>query len=68
MHEKPRGFVSMIRPTSSELSDCVLGDLIHICSIMVSVSVILFEAGASDFVSHTSDFNTCCMYRDLQVV
>ena len=26
MHEKPRGFVSMIRPTSSELSDCVLGD------------------------------------------
>ena len=29
---------------------------------MVSVSVILFEAGASDFVSHTFDLNTCCMY------
>ena len=28
----------------------------HICSIMVSVSVILFEAGASDFISHTIDF------------
>ena len=40
----------------------------HICSIMVSVSVIVFEAGASDFISHTIDLNTCCMYRDIQVV
>ena len=28
----------------------------HICSIMVSVSVILLAAGASDFISHTIDF------------
>ena len=27
-----------------------------------------FEAGASDFVSHTFDLNTCCMYRDIQGV
>ena len=29
------------------------------CSIMVSVSVILFEAGASDSISHTFDFVAC---------
>ena len=34
----------------------------------ISLSHSIFEAGASDFVSHTFDLNTCCMYRNIQVV
>ena len=65
MHEKPRGFVSIfivIRPISSQLSDCVL-----VTSHLQYHGISLFEAGASDFVSHIF-VNTCCMYRDIQVV
>ena len=59
MHEKPRGFVSIfmvIRPISSQLSDCVL-----VTSHLQYHGISLFKAGASDFISHTFDLNTCCM-------
>ena len=67
MHEKPRGFVSIfivIRPISSQLSDCVP----QVTSHLQYHGISLFKARASDFVSHTFDLNTCCMYRDIQVV
>ena len=42
MHEKPRGFVSIFIPISSQLSDCVL-----VTSHLQYHGISLFEAGAS---------------------
>ena len=70
MHEKPRGFVSIcivIRPNRVIVLSCFAGTTSAV-SWYHCVSVILFEAGARDFISHSIDLNTCCMYRDSQVV